>query len=46
VRYSSGKKVAAGCGQLAADRIETAAIAGHMAAPAGIFSDLEREFGP
>jgi 23S rRNA (adenine2503-C2)-methyltransferase len=40
IRYSSGKAVAAGCGQLAADRIAAAAPAGHMISPAGIFSDL------
>jgi 23S rRNA (adenine2503-C2)-methyltransferase len=40
VRYSSGKQVGAGCGQLAADRFARAAPAGHMAAPAGIFTDL------
>jgi 23S rRNA (adenine2503-C2)-methyltransferase len=42
VRYSAGKSVAAGCGQLAADRLAAAPLAGHMAAPPGIFSDLER----
>jgi 23S rRNA (adenine2503-C2)-methyltransferase len=42
VRYSSGKKVAAGCGQLAADRVELGPAAGHMQAPPGIFSDIPR----
>lgn len=40
VRYSGGKSVAAGCGQLAADHVPAALPAGHMAAPPGIFSDL------
>ncbi|MBI4607078.1 MAG: radical SAM protein [Planctomycetes bacterium] len=40
VRYSSGKSVAAGCGQLAADLIAAGAPSGHMTAPPGIFSDL------
>jgi 23S rRNA (adenine2503-C2)-methyltransferase len=46
VRYSSGKKVAAGCGQLAADRVAASPLSGHMAAPAGIFSDLYRPAPP
>lgn len=41
-RYSGGKSVAAGCGQLAADLVSTAPSSGHMAAPPGIFSDLPR----
>jgi 23S rRNA (adenine2503-C2)-methyltransferase len=40
VRYSGGKRVAAGCGQLAADLVATAAPTGHMVAPPGVFSDL------
>jgi 23S rRNA (adenine2503-C2)-methyltransferase len=42
VRYSSGKKVAAGCGQLAADRVKVGPPSGHMEAPPGIFSDIPR----
>ena len=40
IRYSGGKEVAAGCGQLAADVVAAASPAGHMTAPPGIFSDL------
>jgi adenine C2-methylase RlmN of 23S rRNA A2503 and tRNA A37 len=40
IRYSSGKSVAAGCGQLTADHIALEASGGHMDAPPGIFSDL------
>lgn len=39
-RYSSGKQVSAGCGQLAADQLATAGLEGHMAAPPGLFTDL------
>lgn len=39
-RYSSGKGVGAGCGQLAADNVAAPAATGHMAAPPGVFSDL------
>ena len=41
VRYSGGKTIAAGCGQLAADCVTLPAGGGHMEAPPGIFSDLE-----
>ncbi len=40
IRYSGGKSVAAGCGQLAADQVTAATPGGHMTAPPGIFSDL------
>jgi 23S rRNA (adenine2503-C2)-methyltransferase len=39
IRYSAGKQIAAGCGQLAADEVAAAPASGHMTAPAGIFSD-------
>jgi 23S rRNA (adenine2503-C2)-methyltransferase len=45
IRYSSGKSVAAGCGQLAADLVAAGPAAGHMASPPGIFSDFWA-FGP
>ena len=44
VRYSSGKKHAGGCGQLAAG-LEAPApddLEGHLGAPPGIFSDIPR----
>jgi 23S rRNA (adenine2503-C2)-methyltransferase len=50
IRYSGGKTVGAGCGQLAADELPGDELStnlpaseecgGHMAAPPGIFSDL------
>jgi 23S rRNA (adenine2503-C2)-methyltransferase len=42
VRYSSGKKHGGGCGQLAAGLVEAAEPQGHLLAPAGVFSDLQR----
>jgi 23S rRNA (adenine2503-C2)-methyltransferase len=45
VRYSGGKSVAAGCGQLAADHVAPAPPGGHMTAPPGIFSDLHGSVG-
>jgi len=40
VRYSSGKAVAAGCGQLAADRLPPAPVSGHMGTLPVRFSEM------
>ena len=39
IRYSGGKQVGMGCGQLSAEQVPTGAATGHLRAPAGIFTD-------
>ena len=40
IRYSSGKNVGGGCGQLTASLVSPEKGGGHMDSPPGIFSDL------
>ena len=39
IRYSGGKQVGMGCGQLSAEQVPTGAATGHLRAPAGIFTN-------
>lgn len=43
VRYSGGKQEGMGCGQLAGGTLPRRPTGGHISAPPGLFSDLDRE---